>query len=56
MSRLFILHLLGLRVPISTSLKVFSFERTQEASDPSSSLSFATLDSETSEDLPPRFF
>ena len=42
-------------VSISTSLKVFSFEKSQNAIDPSSSLSFATLDSETSEDLPPRF-
>ena len=64
MSRLLILHLVSFWVAGSTSLKVFSFEKTQgasgqvtqEASDSSSSLSFATLDSKTSEDLPPRFF
>ena len=57
MCRLLILHLVCFCwVPMSMSLKVFSFERTQEASDPSSSLSFASLDSETSEDLPSRFY
>ena len=66
MCRLLILHLVCFSwAPMSMSLKVFSFERTLlrapfestlEVSDPSNSLSFATLDSETSEDLPPRFF
>ena len=54
MSRLLLLlYLLCLWLPTCTSLKVFSFERTREAKP--GSLSFATLDSETSEDLPPRF-
>ena len=53
MRSLLILHLL---VSISMSLKVFSFERTHQFSNPSSSLSFASLDSETSEDLPSRFY
>ena len=35
-------------------MEVFSFEKTQ-GDDGSSSLSFATLDSKTSEELPPRF-
>ena len=52
MSRLLILHLVSFWVAGSTSLKVFSFEKTLEAS---GSLSVATLDSKTSEDLPPRF-
>ena len=55
MSRLLILLLVSLCVPSSESLKVFSFERTQEAGDNSSSLTFATLDSTTTEALPPRF-
>ena len=55
MSGLLILLLVSLCVPSSESLKVFSFERTQEAGDNSSSLTFATLDSTTTEALPPRF-
>ena len=74
MCRLLILHLVCFSwAPMSMSLKVFSFERTQEVtqevsthevsfertqevSDPPNSLSFATLDSETIEDLPSRFY
>ena len=74
MCRLLILHLVCFSwAPMSMSLKVFSFERTQEVtqevsthevsfertqevSNPPNSLSFATLDSETIEDLPSRFY
>ena len=55
MSRLLILHLVCTWVPFSTSRKVFSFEKSQEVNETSTSLSFASLDSETSEDLPSRF-
>ena len=56
MSKLLILHLMCSWVPISTSQKVFSFEKTQEVNETSSSVCFATVDSETSEDLPSRFY
>ena len=61
MSRLLILHLVSFWAPGSMSLKLFSFEKSLEASDQVteesiSGLSVATLDSKTSEDLPPRFF
>ena len=52
MSTLLLLHLVSFWASDSTSLKVFSFEKTLEAS---GSLSVATLDSKTSEALPPRF-
>ena len=54
MSRLLLLlHLVSFWAPGSMSLKVFSFEKSLEES--SGPLSVATLDSKTSEDLPPRF-
>ena len=63
MSRLLLLHSVSCLFwapGIIISLKVFSFEKTLEASEQSisgssNSLSVATLDSKTSEDLPPRF-